>query len=38
MGEPLVSLTDVCQSRVIQQDFLKDKRSNLEQGEIKERI
>lgn len=39
MGKPLVSLTDVCQSRVIQEDFLKDKRSNLEQGEIrKQRI
>lgn len=30
MGKPLVSLTDICQPCVIQEDFLKNKGSNLE--------
>lgn len=30
MGKPLVSLTDICQPCVIQEDFLKNKRSNLD--------
>jgi len=35
MGKPLVSLTDICQPCVIQEDFLKNKRSNLEWGETR---
>lgn len=33
MGKALVSLADVCQARVIQQDFLQNKCGNLERGE-----
>lgn len=37
MGKPLVSLTDICQPCVIQEDFLKNERSNLEYGESRKR-
>lgn len=29
MGEALISLTDVCQSRVVQENLLEDEGSNL---------